>query len=258
MYLPIEVRPSCATAWLEAAERVNALPRHEAHNVVIGVANPMGLSKSDIAIIKAVDVYLRKNDKFPIETVANTVFPHALYKQYGAPKFYDVYLKNVYPRIKKKGDWGRYFERMISYPVDKNGSAVQPLQDMIEKMRQHAVNERCFRNIYELTIYDPVRDARRVMNRQCLSFLSFKLTDDQPRKLLLTALYRNHYYIQRLLGNLIGLGRLMNFVATEVEVEVGDLTIISAHAEVDSPSSRTEVNSLLEQCRSISGDTFTP
>lgn len=254
MYLPIETGLSCASAWLAAAQRVNALPGHEAHNVIIGVTNPTAMSNADMALIKTVDSFLRQNDKYPVETVANTVFPAALYKQYGAPKFYDIYLNNVYPRIKKKGDWGRYFERMISYPLDRKGSAIRPLQDIVEKMRQNVSKDRCFQNIYELTIYDPIRDAGPVMNRQCLSFLSFKVTDDAPRKLLLTALYRNHYYVQRLLGNLIGLGRLMNFVATEVGLEVGDLTIVSTHAEIDNVASRSAIKKLLDDCQSIEDD----
>jgi hypothetical protein len=51
--------------------------------------------------------------------------------------------------------------------------------------------------------------------------------------LLLTAMYRNHYYITRLLGNLIGLGRLQAFVAEQAGVPLGSLTVISTHAELD-------------------------
>jgi hypothetical protein len=46
-------------------------------------------------------------------------------------------------------------------------------------------------------------------------------------------MYRNHTYITRCLGNLIGLGRLQAFVASEARVEVGSLTCISTHAELD-------------------------
>ncbi len=46
-------------------------------------------------------------------------------------------------------------------------------------------------------------------------------------------MYRNHYYITRLLGNLIGLGRLQAFVASQTGVPLGSLTVISTHAELD-------------------------
>ena len=86
---------------------------------------------------------------------------------------------------------------------------------------------------------------------QCLSFLSFKLLPGKEKKLTLTAQYRNHYYIEKLLGNLIGLARLMAFVATEGGVGVGPLTILSTHAVVDAPkgSRRSDVNKLLSDCQ---------
>jgi hypothetical protein len=119
------------------------------------------------------------------------------------------------------------------------------------------VMARHFRNIYELTIsdptldipiYDPERDAGPVMNRQCLSFLSFKL--DHDNRLMLTAVHRNHYYVERLLGNLIGLARLMAFVSNEAGVTVGPLTIVSTHAVIDAPKGggRKAVNQLTSEC----------
>jgi hypothetical protein len=48
-------------------------------------------------------------------------------------------------------------------------------------------------------------------------------------------MYRNHFYIEKLLGNLVGLGRLMSFVAREGGVGVGALTVVSTHAEIDKP-----------------------
>ncbi len=126
---------------------------------------------------------------------------------------------------------------------------LNPLKDLVAKMRENLEHDRTFKNIYELTIFDPVRDAGRPMNRQCLSFLSFKLTDD--RRVILTALYRNHYYIQRLLGNLIGLGNLMSFIAAETGATVGPLTVVSTHAEIDTVGTRGEMSAMLERCVAI-------
>ena len=47
------------------------------------------------------------------------------------------------------------------------------------------------------------------------------------------AVYRNHYYVQRTLGNLIGLGRLLQFIARETGFDLGTLTIQSTHACLD-------------------------
>ena len=252
MYLPIDPQPSCALAWLQATQVVNTKPGREANNVIIDVMDPVTASPIDKAIVAQVDTFLQTHGHWPIRTVANTIFPNALYALHGSPKFYDVYLKKVLPKIKKpQGDWGRYFERMMSFPLLKKGETVNPLKDIVGKMRKHVRGDRCFKNVYELTLYDPIRDAGPVMNRQCLSFLSFKVIDGTKRSLLLTALYRNHYYVERLLGNLIGLGQLMQFVADEVKVAVGSLTIVSTHAEVDSAAPRGEIAALLHSCAAL-------
>lgn len=253
MYLGVPTQPSCALAWLAATQLVDAAPGHEAHNVIVDVADPTTENALDKKLVVEVDTFLRTHELWPVQTVANTIFPQATYELHGSPEFYDVYLRKVFPRVKRShGDWGRYFERMISFPKEKRDrEPLNPLKDLVEKMRENLEHDRTFKNIYELTIFDPVRDAGRPMNRQCLSFLSFKLTDD--RRLILTAMYRNHYYIQRLLGNLIGLGNLMSFVAKETGARVGPLTVISTHAEIDGAASRPEVEGLIEQCVSAHG-----
>lgn len=158
-------------------------------------------------------------------------------------------------------DWGRYFERLTSWPKI-NGSRseiINPLEDLIRCMRKQIDSDRTYRNIYEMTIYDPTRDAGKVSNRQCLSFLSFKLTKEN--RLSLTVMYRNHAYIARGLGNFIGLGRLMDFVASQSGASMGPLTCVATHAFIDYGKSRrnsktfgwtrNEASDLLARCRSI-------
>ncbi|MGH8584445.1 MAG: hypothetical protein ACREWG_17080, partial [Gammaproteobacteria bacterium] len=155
---------------------------HEAHNVIIDIEDPLLESPIDRAIVSEVDAFLRHRGHWPVRTVANTIFPKSVYDRHGSPDFYNVYLEKVYPRIKRpQGDWGRYFERMISFPLEKKGASINPLQDIVDKIKSQLTGSRCFKNVYELTVYDPIRDAGPVMNRQCLSFLSFKLTDRVPR-----------------------------------------------------------------------------
>ena len=40
MYLAVKPQPDCASAWVEAVRQVDAKPSHEAHNVLIDVADP--------------------------------------------------------------------------------------------------------------------------------------------------------------------------------------------------------------------------
>jgi thymidylate synthase len=233
MYLPITPQPSNARAWVAAATAVQDAGG-EAHNVIIDVADPVAEDSTDTAIIQVVDRYLRGHNTYSIATVANTIFPESTLRRYGPVDFYDAYHQRVLPRTKRiTRDWGRYFERLTKWTKIRNGqiSTINPLQDLITFMQAQIAGQRTYRNVYEMAIYDPTRDAGKVSNRQCLSFLSFKLMSDH--QLLLTAVYRNHAYISRGLGNFIGLGRLQAFVAQQCGAKVGSLTCVSTHAEID-------------------------
>jgi hypothetical protein len=228
MYLGIPPQKSCAQAWVAAASELID-HEDETYNVVIDVEDPLTHDEKDNAIITLVDSFLRQHDEEPIITVANTIFPQALYDRHGAPDFYDLYHRE-FDRLSKTKGWGRYFERMTRHRRSVGG-VYNPLRDLIEKMgRQEDAGVR-YRAAYELAVYDPLRDGRALRGGQCLSFLSFKLHPE--RGLLLTAMYRNHTYITRCLGNLIGLGRLQAFVAKEAGLQLGSLTCISTHAELD-------------------------
>jgi hypothetical protein len=262
MYLPIESMPTNAQAWLAAATAVQAAGG-DAHNVVIDIANPLALVGHDNEIIVAVDSFLREHHRNTVSGVANTIFPQATLMRHGPHDIYKAYHDQVLPRMKRMThDWGRYFERMTHWKKVRSNNTVtviNPLDDLVQFMRQQIASDRTYRNTYEMTIYDPSRDAGKVSNRQCLSFLSFKL--DADNRLLLTVMYRNHAYIARGLGNFIGLGRLQSFVATEAGAKLGSLTCISTHAEIDFGKAnkngvvegwtQQEANALLETCRSI-------
>lgn len=233
MYLPIRTQPSNARAWVMAASAVRTAGGR-AHNVIIDIADPIGEDDADGAIIKTVDDFLRGHKVFGIASVANTIFPQSLLQRHGPDDFYAVYHDRVLPRMKRiTHDWGRYFERLTKWTKVRGNqqTIINPLQDLIIFMRGQIAGDRTFKNVYEMTIYDPTRDAGKISNRQCLSFLSFKLADDNH--LCLTAVYRNHSYISRGLGNFIGLGRLQAFVAQQAGAALGSLTCVSTHAEID-------------------------
>jgi thymidylate synthase len=262
MYHAIDPQPSNARAWLAAASEVQRLGG-DAHNVVIDIADPLAENDVDTAIMNQVNQFLRAHNVNTLPGVANTIFPLSTFERHGPEDFYGVYRKEVFPRMKQMTrDWGRYFDRLTEWKKVSKGKVelINPLKDLVAFMRcQIESNERTYRNAYEMTIYDPARDAGKVANRQCLSFLSFKLTNDN--RLLLTVMYRNHAYIARGLGNFIGLGRLQGFVAQQAGAQLGSLTCISTHAEIDNGKRKrddvvegwtlNEANALINSCRSL-------
>jgi thymidylate synthase len=259
VYLPIESQQSNARAWLAAATEVQKAGG-QAYNVVIDIADPAGVDDVDTAIMNHIDQFLRTHNVNGLVGVANTIFPLSTLRQHGADAFYEVYRERVLPRMKKMTrDWGRYFDRLTAWKKVKGNKIeiINPLDELVSFMRNQISSARTYRNAYEMTVYDPGRDAGKVSNRQCLSFLSFKLTEDNH--LLLTVMYRNHAYIARGLGNFIGLGRLQAFVADQAGAKMGSLTCISTHAEIDHSTrdrdgmaegwTRKEANQLLDECR---------
>lgn len=225
MYLPVPSQRTCARAWAAAAAALLEA-RGEAFNVIIDVAEPNQSDSADEEIVARVDSLLREHDAYPISTVANTIFPQALLEAHGSPAFYDEYLRNYDSLSASSRRWGRYFERMIRHRKAEEGW-YNPLELLIAKMRQHSR----YTSAFELAIYDPLRDGRSVRGGQCLSFISFKIR--KPSILLMTAMYRNHSYITRCLGNLLGLARLQAFVASQAGLKQGSLTCISTHATID-------------------------
>lgn len=249
MFLAIPPQPDCVSAWLAAVTQLDRSPGHEAHNVIIDVANPVHRADLSDPVVAHVNEFLRDRDK-SIEAIANTIFPRALYHRHGSPEFIDVFHEKVLPRVRGNARWsGYYFERMTSLPVVGNVQPVDQLTRMIERINDP---KNTSLNKHELSLFDPNRDVTgSPYGGQCLSFLSFHISPgaNGKRTLLLTAQYRNHYYVEKLLGNLIGLGRLMEFVAKETGLRLGDLTIVSTHAVVDQPNaSRPDITRLIDEC----------
>lgn len=249
MYLPIQPQRSCARAWFVAA---SALIEHgdDTYNVVIDIADPWTHDDNDNAVITLVDRFLKEHGQKPIITLANTIFPQSQYEAHGAPAFYAVEHRDFDRRNEKKRWGGDYFDRITRHHK-RDGGIYNPLQDLIDKLRRQENSEKRYKAAYELAVYDPLLDGRFLRGGPCLSFLSFKL--HPTNGLLLTAMYRNHTYVTRCLGNLIGLGRLQAFVAKEAKVKLGSLTCISTHAELDIGDGWgiREARKLIEQARDV-------
>lgn len=244
MYLPTRPQPDCASAWLEAVRQVDAQHGHEAHNVVIDVADPTAGATLAHPVVACVDQFLAERGK-SVMTIANTIFPQTLYERYGYPAFIGKFHERVLPKVRNNKRWsGYYLERMTSMPMISGGTLDQ-LSREIERMRENSSL-----NKHEISLFDPERDVTgSIYGGQCLSFLSFHLMTGSPRTVLLTAQYRNHYYTEKLLGNLIGLGRLMAFVAKETGTKIGSLTVLSTHAQIDTPkASREDIKALVDRC----------
>ena len=236
-------------AWLAAARYLEGSPHRMARNLLLEIATPMAITDADVNILRQVDCALKAHtDQLSIETVAGTIFPHNLYlRSKSREEFYGRY-QRVLSRAKKS--WGTYFDRMTNRH-DRTGQPINPLEHAIKKLARSAepgtqtlqsAYELCVSNLdtefreevemgCEISTYDPANDRGYTRGGPCLSHLSFKLTGGTHVDL--TAMYRSHHYCSRALGNLLGLARLLSFVAEGAGLQVGVLSCLSTHAELD-------------------------
>lgn len=255
--------------WLQAAEHLISIKQDSDYNLILEAHAPFGFSDADRSVRKLVDTFLTQHGKQPLDTVADTIFPLGLYNRFGRDGIFEKYPNNVYPlTLKKSGnDWGRYAYRLVRVQTGdrskevlidhETGKPVNPLEKVIAKLSNYEHDHK--KAAYEIGVIDPVQDIPiyrpshdrcRTMSGPCLSHLSFKVTNEKT--LSLTAFYRSHYYVERALGNLIGLSWLLYFVSSESGIPAGSLTCISSMAQLENGKwGKENLRKLIKDCRSV-------
>jgi hypothetical protein len=250
---------TCVDAWLQASTFLLDQPGRRAYTIVLEIAAPLALPPRDRAVYDLVDGFLRRGSALPINTVVNTIFPAQLYERYGTAGVYKRY-PELYSTIQchdTARSWGTYAMRMIERK-DHNGNTIYPLRDLVTKLgsqsRLSSRKQACYElgtvDIFsDIPIYDPGRDRAPIMGGPCLSHISAKLTPEHA--IHLTAFYRSHYYIQRALGNFLGLAHLQNFISREASINMAALVVHSSMAQLDTVAGgwgAGDVRELIESC----------
>lgn len=236
-------------SWLRAVNHLLGQRNHECFNLLVEINNPLQQEENLKVDLNA---SLQRKHLQPVETVANTLFPNELYNNSnGRDDFFQTYFK-ILPRLRKansKNSHGIYFERLSKWP-GTNGRYVNQIDNIIRRLIQQTGGINPLRVVYEALISHPQLDATvytpgldNNYGFPCLSFLSFKLEED---KINLTAIYRNHYFFERAYGNYLGLANLLNFVSVESRCPIGNLCVLSTHAQLET-GTIGYVNSMLQK-----------
>lgn len=250
--------------WLQAARHVRGCPKQEDFDVFLHVREPTVLDAEDAAVYQLVDAFLTDHGAFSVHTVAETIFPLDEYLRGGAKAVFGTYpgrIKAIHA-VRDDRNWGTYAYRLLRQK-DRDGQVYNPLEKMVEKIRRHGKYTASFElgvgDVLEedVPIYDGATDSRRLYGGPCLSHISLKVHNGAIR---MNATYRSHWYVRRLFGNLVGLGRLLYFLASETGLAIGGLTINSTYAKIDAGKSgecgghwtKREVDALIDRC----GDTY--
>jgi hypothetical protein len=260
------VRSNLAEAWLSALEYLLA-QGGETVNLAVVITKP---TEEDPRIRAVLDQFIesqrRTENKQGLErisTVANTLFPKALYR----PQLGDSARKHLFDMEKRGRDiarrrnrTGTYFERLVAWPDSRE--EFNQLDHVITRLVSARKRGQRKGNAYEfgvttqedvistadlsLRIYSPGID-NRIMGFPCLSHITLSLMGG---RLHMSALYRNHHYVRRSYGNYLGLGHLLMFICRESGWEPGELLCVSSHADAEIASfGKSRVTQLVLQCR---------
>jgi hypothetical protein len=255
-----------SSAWLRALDHLAV--RDDGKEVNLSVAFPG--AAEDAAIRGALDEFIaewrsqkRKSKIYPVATVANTLFPQALYR--GEPgedarkRLYRLHERSmrVQRRLREKET---YFNRFVNWPGRENINQLEHVIARLEAQLAAAERKGPLSSAYELAasvpdevtpddelrVYAPGVDNSPI-GFPCLSQVSFTLVH---HKIHLTALYRNQDFVSRAYGNFAGLARLGAFIAREVGCELGEVLCVASHADAGlSQYGKGRVQELVERCK---------
>jgi thymidylate synthase len=241
-------------AWIEAARCLLSISDHRAMHMMVHIAQP---TQEDPGTRRAVDLLMDDQRYQGVETIANTIFPEAMAQSSRDYSHLAERYAAIYPELRKR--WhrnkaGTYFGRITAYPtahgtVDQLAAVIDHL-----KIEDTTPNPKTARfettfaipghdgladdvggledvNGKAVAIFEPGHDRNNAMAFPCLSHCSFQLGRD--RRVHALAHYRSQYLLQRGYGNYLGLGRLLDYVATAAGLETGELTVVAGYVQLE-------------------------
>lgn len=169
-----------------------------------------------------------KRNGLTCDEVANTIFPASLWNQKKSREsLYKRYLNN-FPYIRRfpGNQYGVYFQRLISFGYDKETQKgeVNQLEHIICTWKKG--NHR--RSALQASLFDPRKDHTHQRQRgfPCLQQIAFARIEDT--NLQVTGFYATQYIFERAYGNYLGLFRLGQFMAHEMELKLSKVVCIAA------------------------------
>jgi hypothetical protein len=256
----VVIAENLSNAWIETTKMVQAQPGNRAFHTVTRIMEPV---VEGAAIRAGCDALVAAYGMMSIDTVANTIFPHAMAEASASPKdLVERYLAS-YQQVRRfaPNNKGTYFGRIVAH-ASPNGP-IDQLVPLVEKLRREASARTPMSARYEVRIsgpndvddevadgddiaaaaqvrtagaasvdvpiYSPDHDTNR-RGFPCLSMLSFQLDGNRVH---LFAQYRYEYLVAKGYGNYLGLAQLLEYVASEAGLVPGEMTIAAGRVQTD-------------------------
>jgi hypothetical protein len=223
-------------AWGRGLQLAGARGNSEAVPLVVAVT---GFDKDsnveeESRIRSALERVLVAEGKQGIETVANTIFPRSLWNP-RAPRglLFKRYI-DILPKLRgatRKNARGIYFERMLT------GGPSGRENQLEFGIDTYLARKGVRRSVLQVAIFDPNRDhsAAAQLGFPCLQHVTFAPSN---QGLCVNAFYAAQYMVERAYGNYLGLCRLGQFVAHEMELPLIRLTCFTGIAECEIAKSK--------------------
>lgn len=213
---------SALEAWQEGSKLL--LSNNELYNLITVIKDPVNF---DPGWMENYNPKLIERRAQSVSEVASTIFPYKfLSRGYAKEKVYSEYLKlharakKIHPRTKRS--WGTYFQRMISF----GGNRINQLDIAICSINGWTRNHKAAIAIHVSSA--DMDSIKKTLGNPCLQYVELLCPTSDTISLL--AVYRNHDYFGKVLGNFIGLGQLLRFVCQETGRMPDSLVCHSAHA----------------------------
>lgn len=215
---------NCLTAWRDACNHI--LQNGDGYNLLVQIDTPLAFSNAQLGEITSSGVITSSQ----LSDVINTIFPVKLHTRSAGltnDQFYDkheqIYVRGKSMHQKNRSRWGNYFLRFTRFG-DNRLNQLQPIIDGINN-RPNA-QKACYIMHVSSIDYD---NNTRIIGNPCLQYVQFGQYDNAVH---LSAVYRNHDFLTKALGNYIGLANLLRFVCDETGSNMGTITCHSLHYEL--------------------------
>jgi hypothetical protein len=258
-------RATLSLAWAEAFSAIRSTSGRRLTPLTLTFG---GFSDGDVvenaAIRAAMDAALSASEMQKVQTVANTIFPQALWRRAKGDRqvLYADYRENLpdYVAMSSQNRRGLYFGRLIAYDLDpKTGDrlahvpegAIPENGNQLEFIIKHC--RRKFRvSALQASVFDPARDHTNAaqVGFPCLQHVTF-VPDFCDNTLRLNAFYATQQLFERGYGNYLGLARLGLFVASQTGLSLSRVTCFVGVEKIDSDSKPTrgpELEALIQAC----------
>src|ERR1700730_7888231 len=212
--MPVMRADSISDAWKQVVSMCLGSREHQIHALSVEIV--CGSENDDFKFRNYVNRALVAAEKATVDTVARTIFPIGLWNpRHQRSELFARYMK-ILPKLRRYplNRKGLYFERLINYPLDREGTNVKNQLEFIIHTYVEIGNHR--RSALQASLYNPFIDASNSprLGFPCLQQVGFIPTSRHDLTVL--GFYPVHYVFERAYGNYLGLAHLGQFMAKEM------------------------------------------